>query len=252
MKNLAILQARCSSTRLPGKVLKDLEGRPMIDQQISRVLQSKRLGQLIVATSTDPSDNILAQHLLDQGAKVFRGSLDDVLDRYYQAGSLHRGETIIRLTGDCPLFDPGLLDELIDYFEQGNFDYASNSLQATYPDGLDAEIFKFSALERAWKNARIPSDREHVTPYIHKLREPFLIGFKKNSVDYSDHRWTVDNTQDFEMVKAVYSKLYSENPFFNWRDILNLLEKHPEIREINQGIQRNEGYESSIKKDGAL
>lgn len=250
MKNLAILQARCSSTRLPGKVLKTLEGRAMIDQQIARVLRSKRLDQLVVATSVDASDDPLADHLEKQGIAVFRGSLNDVLDRFYQAALVHRAPTIIRLTGDCPLFDAGVLDELIEFFEKGDYDYASNAIEATYPDGLDAEIFRFSALESAWKKAQLPSEREHVTPYIHKRSEPFTIGHMKNSIDYSGQRWTVDNPEDFEMVKRVYAELYPKNPSFDWKDVLALLEQHPEIREINTGIQRNEGYLQSLKKDG--
>ncbi len=246
---LAILQARMSSTRLPGKVLKPILGRPMLALQIERVLQSKKIDKLVVATSVDPTDDSIEALCRELSIPCFRGSLDDVLDRFYKAALNFQPKHIVRLTGDCPLIDPDILDELITFYLKGNYDYASNSREPTFPDGLDAEIFKFDVLEKAWKEAKLPSQREHVTSFIYQHPERFSLGIYKNAVDLSFHRWTVDYEEDFEFVSKIFEELYPKNPRFRMADILKFLELHPELVEINKKFKRNEGFERSLQLD---
>ncbi|MHB8770854.1 MAG: aminotransferase class III-fold pyridoxal phosphate-dependent enzyme [Syntrophales bacterium] len=246
---LAILQARVSSSRLPGKVLKPILGKPMLQHQIERTLRSRKIDRLIVATSTDPSDDGLELLCKKMGLPCYRGDLDDVLDRYYQAAQSYDPRHVVRLTGDCPLIDPFLIDKTIEFYLAGNYDYATNSLEPTFPDGLDVEIFSFPVLQEAWKTAQLPSEREHVTQFICNHSEMFRIGDLKGEPDLSHHRWTVDESQDLAFVTRIYEGLYPEKPDFATGDILLFLERHPEILALNQGIKRNEGLEKSIQED---
>jgi spore coat polysaccharide biosynthesis protein SpsF len=172
-----------------------------------------------------------------------------VLDRFYQASQAFRPDHIVRLTADCPLTDPVLIDEVIDFYLKGNFDYASNSVKATYPDGLDMEIFRFSCLESAWREADMPSQREHVTSFIYQHPQRFNLGQYESDVDLSHLRWTVDEPKDFELVSMIYEALYQENPNFSTQDILRLLDLHPEWAHWNTQHQRNEGYKKSLEAD---
>lgn len=246
---LAILQARMSSTRLPGKVLKPILGEPMLFRQIERIRRSKKIDDLIVATSTSKEDDQIEKLCSEKNVRCFRGSLDDVLDRFYGAAMTCNSEYIMRLTGDCPLFDPGIADELVDFFILGGYDYVSNTVEPTYPDGLDIEIMKFSALKTAWEEAKLPSEREHVTPYILKHPEVFSVGCMKNSEDLSQMRWTVDEPEDYEFVKFIYEYLYDRNSEFTWEDVLCFIQNNPEVATINSNFRRNEGYEKSLNKD---
>jgi spore coat polysaccharide biosynthesis protein SpsF len=178
-----------------------------------------------------------------------RGSTDDVLDRFYQAARRHRPDHIVRLTGDCPLADPGLIDELIQFYLAHDYDYASNCARSTLPDGLDAEVFRFGALERAWREARLASQREHVTPYIHQNPAKFRIGCKSYTPDLSHLRWTVDEPADYELVGRIYDALYPTNPEFTTQDILQLLSERPELAGLNTKHARNEGYAKSLAYD---
>lgn len=246
---LAILQARVSSTRLPEKVLAPVLGAPMLLRQIERIRGSRRIDQLAVATSNDPSDDPLEE--LCRGADVtcYRGSLNDVLDRYYECGKAYAATNVVRLTGDCPLADPRLIDHIISAYLESGADYASNTLQPTYPDGLDVEVFRFQALERAWREASLPSEREHVTPYIYGHGEFFSLLSVTRDFDLSDLRWTVDNPEDLEFVRRVYEALYPSKPDFETDDILDLLARHPELGKINAHIGRNEGLKKSLLAD---
>ena len=246
---LAVLQARCSSTRLPGKVLLPLCGEPMVARQIERVLRSRRIDRLIVATSTAASDDPLAELCRDRRVDCFRGDLDDVLDRVYRAAEPHQPTHVVRLTADCPLADPAVIDALIAFCLEGRFDYASNALEPTFPDGLDAEIMTFAALREAWTNARLPSQREHVTPYIYQHADRFRVGSFKREPDLSALRWTVDERADYELVSAVYDALYPANPAFASEDVLRLLQARPELRTLNTQFARNAGYETSLERD---
>ena len=246
---LVILQARVSSSRLPGKVLKPILGKPMLACQIERVLQSRRIDQLVVATSTDPSDDALENLCRQINVHCFRGSLNDVLNRFYQAAKIWQPQHIVRLTGDCPLIDPEIIDAVINFYLAGGYDYASNSIQSTFPDGLDVEIFQFSILEEAWKEAILPSQREHVTPFIHQQPERYRIGHYRNAEDLSRLRWTVDEPEDFELVDRIYEALYPVNPEFRMPDVLALLQRQPELAAINQEYERNEGLKKSLNED---
>jgi spore coat polysaccharide biosynthesis protein SpsF len=246
---LAILQARTSSSRLPGKVLAPILGKPMLVRQIERLRRCREIDELIVATSVDASDDVIAELCRELGLDCRRGSLDDVLDRFYQAAKPYRPEHIVRLTGDCPLADPGLIDALIRFYLAESADYASNCHEPSLPDGLDAEVMRWEALAAAWREARLPSEREHVTPFLRKHPERFRIRLWRNPIDLSHHRWTVDEPQDLQFVRAVYAALYPHNPAFGMQDILELLARQPELAAINAGIRRNAGYEKSLQAD---
>lgn len=247
---LAILQARVTSSRLPGKVMLPLLGQPMLARQLERVRRATLIDQLMVATSVDGSDDPLAL-LCDQlGVACHRGQLDDVLDRFYQAGLPYRPEHIVRLTGDCPLADPDLIDRVIRLCLESGCDYVSNgTAPATFPDGLDVEVMRFSALEQAWCEARLPSEREHVTPFIYHHPERFRLAQYRNPVDLSHLRWTVDEAADFTLVRIVYETLYPQQPDFDTSAILHLLDARPELVTLNTDHQRNEGYAKSLLHD---
>jgi spore coat polysaccharide biosynthesis protein SpsF (cytidylyltransferase family) len=247
---LAILQARTASTRLPGKVLKLILGKPMLQLEIERILRSRRIDRLVVATSTDKEDDEIEALCKDLQISCFRGSLDDVLDRFYKAALQYKPENVVRLTGDCPLIDPKVIDEVVDFLIKGGFDYAANCMKpSTFPDGLDVEVFKFSALETARQEAVLPSHREHVTPFICQNPEQFQIDCYKNNVDLSHLRWTVDEQEDFDLVSRIYESLYPENPEFTTNDILSLLNRNPLLLQINSHIKCNEGYKKSLEAD---
>lgn len=231
---LAVLQARCSSTRLPGKVLKPILGTPMLLKQVERIKRSKLIDLLLVATSVEPSDDQIAQLCAKHAIDCFRGSLEDVLDRFYQAVERHNPGHVVRITGDCPLIDPEIIDQTIELHLRGQYDYTSNCLERTYPHGLDVEVFTAASLEAAWREAALPYEREHVTPYLKEHPELFKIGSLKNSVDLSHLRWTVDYESDYVLVKRIYESLYQANPAFTTADILALLDAKPELSLINQ------------------
>ncbi|MDZ4722672.1 MAG: glycosyltransferase family protein [candidate division Zixibacteria bacterium] len=249
---LGILQARYSSTRLPGKVLKPIVGTPMLFHQIERVRRASLLDGLIVATSADSSDDQLTIALHNRGIKCFRGSLDDVLDRFYQAASQSSPAHVVRLTGDCPLSDPDIIHDVIRFHLEGGYDYSSNTIKPTFPDGLDVEIVRFTSLKQGWQKAKLKSEREHVTPYFYNNPDKFKIGSFTQSPDLSQLRWTVDNLQDFELIHEIYSSLYPVNSAFTTQDILSLLDERPELKTINTKSNRNEGYEKSLTEDSLI
>lgn len=252
MTVLAILQARVLSTRLPNKVLAPLLGQPMLARQIERLRRAKMLDKLVVATSDDASDAPLAAMCADIGVPCYRGSLDDVLARFHGACAAHGpADHIVRLTGDCPLADPAVVDRVVRHHLESNADYTTNTVLPTWPDGLDIEIMRSSVLQRAYDKARLPSEREHVTPYIHKQPELFRIEHVKGDRDLSSLRWTVDEPADLSFVTAVYEALYLRNPAFATDDVLVLLEKHPELAKINGNFLRNEGYAKSLAADAS-
>ncbi len=248
---LGILQARTSSRRLPGKVLKPILGRPMLERQIERLRRARRLDKLVVATSTDASDDAIAALCRSLSVDCFRGSLDDVLDRFYQAARRYAPRAVVRLTGDCPLADPQVIDQLIDMHLAGGFDYTSNVVRRSYPDGLDTEVMGFHCLETAWREAVLPSEREHVTPFIRSHRERYRFGDLAQAEDLSDRRWVVDDPADFAFISAIYEALYPANPAFTTADILALLERRPDIAARMGHAPTNEGYQRSLAADAA-
>lgn len=247
---LCIVQARSSSTRLPGKVLKPILGKPMILHELERLQRSKRIDKIVLATSQDESEKELADIVAGNDFKAYRGSLDDVLDRYYQCAKPYQPEHVVRITGDCPVIDWRVVDAVIEkHLAEGN-DYTSTSEE--YPDGLDTEIVRFSALEQAWKDARMSSEREHVTLYIRNHADQFRCGQMACRQNLNRMRWTVDEPQDFEFIRQVYEELYGQNNDFSMQDILQLLKRRPALLTINQGIQRNEGLLKSLREDKEL
>lgn len=244
---LAILQARTSSSRLPGKVLRSLMGRAMILRQMERLKRSREIGRLVLATSIDESDDKLVSVAETAGYIVYRGSLDDVLGRYYACAKEYGADHIVRVTGDCPLIDWRVSDDVIVRHLTEKNDYTHTTER--FPDGLDIEIMTFTALEQAYREARLISEREHVTLYFRNHPECFRIGSVDCAEDYRDLRWTVDEPCDFAFVEAVYEKLYAKNNDFSMQDILVLLKEHPDLRTLNQGIIRNEGLLKSLAED---
>lgn len=247
MEVLAIVQARCSSSRLPGKVLKELAGRPMILQELTRLGRSKKIDRIVLATSTEESDSPLADVLSDSPVDVFRGNLDDVLDRYYQCARKYQPSHVVRITGDCPMIDWRIVDSVItQHIESGNDYTATNE---NFPDGLDTEVMRFSALEKVWAEAKLKSEREHVTLYIRNNKEKFKIGYLACRHNLSAMRWTVDEQRDFDFVQKVYEELYPQSNDFSTGDVLNILKIKPELLKINSGIVRNEGLLKSLAED---
>lgn len=249
MNNIvAIIQARMASTRLPGKILADLAGKPLLYHVVSRTKQAGTLNRVVVATTDKPSDNETGKCCDKIGVDCFRGSEDDVLDRFYQAGRFFKADVIVRVTADCPLLDPGVIDHVVDVFKKGKYDYVANVIEPTYPDGLDTEVFSFAALERARNKAALKSEREHVTPFIRKSSNSFRLANVKNAVDLSAMRWTVDEPADLDFVRCVYA-FFGSNHLFGMADIVALLHAHPELQTINAAFERNEGYQRSLRDD---
>ncbi|MCM8542612.1 MAG: glycosyltransferase family protein [Lentisphaeraceae bacterium] len=251
MKFLAIIQARLSSTRLPGKVLKKILGKSLIEHQLSRVKRSKYIEKIVVATSDAHEDGAIEDVCLKLGVSCFRGSLDNVLERFYGAALEYKPEHVIRLTGDCPLSDPEVIDDLVQYYLERDCDYAANCVKAHYPDGLDAEVFSFKVLEETYNNAQMPSQLEHVTPYIRECGL-YRIAHYEPEFDYSHLRWTVDEPEDFILVKNIFESLFPKDENFSWYDVLELLANNKELGKINRQFQRNEGYLKSIEKEQSL
>ena len=245
---LAVLQARVSSSRLPGKVLKKILGKPMLQLQLERLGRVKRLDKIVVATSREISDDPIEKLCQNLNVSCFRGSLDDVLDRYYQSALVYQPDHIVRVTGDCPLTDPVLIDDVIQFYLEENFDYVM--LEKTFPHGLDLEIFPFSVLLQTWENAELPSQREHVTLYM-RNSDKFHLGMFKGKKNLSYLRWTVDEPEDFEFVQKVYHNLYSSKPNFTTQDILNLLKRRPDLLKINEeaGKKWEEHFHKSLQND---
>jgi spore coat polysaccharide biosynthesis protein SpsF len=231
---VAVIQARMGSTRLPGKVLADILGKPMLGWVVERVRASRTVDQVVVATSVKAEDDQIAELCHQQEVECFRGSEDDVLDRYYHAAREYRAQIIVRITSDCPLIDSGVIDKTVLSFLKEEVDYASNSIGRTYPRGLDTEVFTFEALERAHAEARQPYQRSHVTPYFYENPALFRILSVTAEADHSAYRWTVDTKEDLAFVRAVYGRLGAENCSFE--EVLRLMKELPRLAELNQGI----------------
>ena len=234
---LAILQARMSSSRLPGKVLKDLVGRPMLGRQIDRLRRCRTIDRLVIATSVDQSDAAISAFAAAEGIGCHRGPLNDVLGRYAEtADKFGPADHVVRLTADCPLTDPQVIDDVIALHLRERADYTSNSVERTFPKGLDVEVMTQAALMRAHAEADTPSHREHVTMYIYRNPELFRIVQHRQHPDRSALRWTVDYPQDFAMVEQVYRLLLPEATEFGQAEILACLAEHPGIAAMNEGL----------------
>ncbi len=249
-KVLAIIQARMNSTRLPSKALLDLMGKSVLEHIIERVRAAKSVSEVVVATTDTVHDDVLEAALKKMGFAVFRGSENDVLDRFYQCALPYKPELIVRVTADDPLKDPEIIDRAVGLLlADPHLDYCSNTIKPTFPEGLDIEAFRFSVLEKAHHEAKLPSEREHVTPYIWKNPGTFKTLNFEHDEDLSSWRWTMDKLDDFEFIQAIYRKFYSGKSYFPYRAVIEHIKAHPELREINSGTVRNEGYLKSLQKE---
>jgi spore coat polysaccharide biosynthesis protein SpsF len=239
---VAIIQARMGSTRLPGKVLKDLEGETVLARVLARVKRAATIGHIIVATSDAAGDDVIVAECKRLSTRVFRGGAQDVLDRYYRGAQLFKAEVVVRITADCPLIDPELVDETVKRFLDELPDYASNALVRTYPRGLDTEVFTLRALERAWSESSDPYQRAHVTPFIYQNPKRFKVLAVKGEKDYSSLRWTLDTPEDLEFLRAVYAR-FPERDDFGWLEVLSLLEREPHLLDLNRNVVQKDLHE---------
>jgi len=245
-KVVIIVQARMGSTRLPGKINMPILGKPMLQRELERLLQSKHADACVLATSTNKEDDVPFAIAKAAGVECFRGDEKDVLDRYYKAAKEAKAEVIVRVTGDCPLHDPEVVDETIERFFNKGADYAKHP--ENYPEGVDTEVCSISALEAAWKEARLPSEREHVTLFIRNHPERFkLDSWKRGEIDGSNMHWSVDTAPDLAFVTKVYE--HFGETMFHMRDVFQLLVEKPELLEINKGGTGFEGLAKSLKED---
>jgi len=255
LKIIAIVQARSSSSRLPNKVLKSILGTPMIIHLLKRVNKSKNINKLILATSTDRTDDKLVNIVSKYNFQTYRGSLRDVLKRFNDCAKKENADAIVRITGDCPLIDYELIDEIINEFKKENLDYIGNSIDSnrlTVPDGFDIEVFKSWLLFEASEKALLLSEREHVTPWMRRSNSKIKWRHYEHKKKFPYYRLTVDDANDLKVIKKIFNKLYPKNPYFCLKDIIDFLIKNPEISNINIDTVRNEGYIKSLKNDELL
>jgi spore coat polysaccharide biosynthesis protein SpsF len=239
--NIAIIiQARMGSTRLPGKVLKQIQGKSVLRHVIERVSFSNFNPNIVIATTENIIDDPIMLEAERMEVQVYRGSENDVLLRYYEAAQFYRADIIVRITSDCPLIDYTVLDQMLARFiiDQEKLDYLSNTCDRTFPRGLDIEIFKFESLQKAYNEAKMEFEREHVTPYIWRHKELFRIKQFKNDINYANLRWTLDTTEDFELIKEIYDALYGGNNRFGMKEILIAYKNHPEWNLINASVEQ--------------
>lgn len=241
MRIIATIEARMDSSRLPGKILKEILGRPTLELLVERVRRSKFIQDVVVATTVAPNDETTVNACDKMGVKSFRGSSDDVLARVLQAAKANNADLIVELTGDCPLLDPVLIDDVIRYFLDGNFDYVSNVLERTYPRGMDTQIFPVRVLEEVDKLTQDPADRENVSLYIYEHPERFKLGgvtARDPLLRRPDLRLTVDMPEDYALIKAIYENLYPKNPSFSLGDVIRLIEENPDLKALNAHVQQ--------------
>lgn len=246
----AIIQARMSSTRLPGKVLKKVLGKTLLEHQLDRIRSASKLDRIVVATSTSVSDSVIADLCREKKIECFRGSENDVLGRYYECAKSIGADTIVRLTADCPLSDPDIVDKVVGLFLASGADYAGNTVPpntSKFPDGTDVEVFTMASLERANKECKDPHDREHVTFYFWKHNNGFKLAQLANSKDYSKYRFTVDYPEDFEVVKFILKALDKRKSFGHVDEIIEILDSNPEVKAKNSRYYFGIGWEKSKK-----
>lgn len=244
MTTVAIIQARVGSSRLPSKVLADLEGRTMLERVVRRTRRAQKLDAVVVATTVEPADEAIVGLCRDLGTPCFRGSEHDVLDRFHGAAREHRARWVVRITSDCPFIDPRVIDRVVaaldgsdDSGPTDGVDYAANHLERTYPRGLDAEAMTFETLDTAWREAGEPFERIHVTPFIYRHPERFRLASVRHEIDLHHHRWTVDTADDLALARAIYRRLGGDDRA-GWLDILALIEAEPELAELNRHVRQ--------------
>lgn len=244
-RTLAIIQARMSSSRLPGKVLLDLGGEPMLVRVVERARRAITVDDVVIATTLDPVDDPIEVLCRERGYLVYRGSQYDVLDRFYQAARLFKADVIVRLTADCPVVDPDVIDLTVRAFLSAGADFAANRLpppwKRTYPIGLDTEVCSFAGLERAWKEASLPFEREHVMPYFYDTEDRFKVVIVDHTPDLSSYRWTVDTAEDLHLLREIFSRFKDDR--FTWMEILELVQREPGLMQINSGVRHKQAME---------
>jgi spore coat polysaccharide biosynthesis protein SpsF len=236
-RTVVVVQARMGSTRLPGKVLQDLHGRPLLERQVERLRRARSTDAIVIATTTEPRDDALVELAASIGVAVFRGDEHDVLARYAGAAAAHAAEVVVRVTADCPLIDPDVLDRCVRRLQgDDGLDYVSNTLRRTYPRGLDVEVLRRATLDAADREATDPADREHVTRFVWRQPERFRLANVADDVDHSDLRWTVDTPADLALVRAVYADLYPADPAFGYAEALRHALAHPHVHALNAHV----------------
>jgi spore coat polysaccharide biosynthesis protein SpsF len=244
-KVVAIIQARMGSTRLPGKVLMEVDGVPLLEIMLSRVVKSELLDQVVIATSTLPNDDKIIEFCQKKNFECFRGSEEDVLSRYFECANKYKADIVVRLTADCPLIDPQIIDKVINHYLEKNVDYNANTIpseKSTFPDGSDVEVFSLDALERAYKEAKDPKDREHVTFYFWKYNNNFTKAQLSQNSDWSNYRFTVDYPEDFEVVEFIIKELTKRKSFGHLKEVIEILEINPDIKNINSSYSFGQGW----------
>jgi len=247
MSVIAIIQARMSSSRLPGKVLMPLGGKPVLAHILDRLSLCVLVKDVVVATSDDPSDRPVEEFCDQKGIKCFKGSLSDVLDRFHQTAKFYDADDILRITGDCPLIDPIVIDSIISSYYCGAYDLYG--LSGDFPDGLDCTVIAREALDRAWREAVLDSEREHVCPYIEKNKDIFKVGGLEMFSQLGSVRLTLDEEADYLLLEEIFNNLGHIRPIFRTHDVLDFLRKNPDLAELNTYIPRNQGYKKSLERD---
>ncbi len=249
----AIIQARMGSTRLPNKTLMKIEGKPLLWHLLERVRKTRTIDEIVIATTDNPRDREILEFARNYGVRAYCGSEEDVLDRFYRVAKEVKADTIVRVTPDCPMISPAVIDKVVSEYLKGGYSYVTNTLLLTYPDGYDVEVFSFKALEKAWKECKDPASREHVTPYLRnsgRFKTKNVIS--EDPVDPREYKWSVDRAEDLEFVKSVFKRLYKKHKFFSYDDIKGLLKREPDIRRDSRDIIPNEGYYKSILKTSRI
>ncbi len=248
----AIIQARMASSRLPDKVMLDIAGEPMLVRVVERTRRARSLDQVVVATTTDPSDDPIETLCIDRGYLCYRGSMHDVLDRYFQAAKHFDTQIIVRITADCPVIDPDLIDQAVGELKRSDADFVANRLpppwHRTYPIGLDIEVCTFQALERAWKEAYQPQHREHVMPYLYEQEGRFHTILLNHDQDYGRLRWTVDTCEDLKLIRRIYDHFNSRDDF-SWLDLLELFQEEPKLAEINAEVEHKTALDFDERRE---
>jgi spore coat polysaccharide biosynthesis protein SpsF len=242
VKTVVIVQARMASTRLPGKVLKEVLGKPLLEYQIERLRMVKSADQIVVATTLNDEDGAILQYCERLSLPCFRGAEQDVLSRYHAAATAFNADAVVRVTSDCPIIDPDIVERVLRYYHENatKFDYVSNCLTRTYPRGMDTEVFPFRILEEAFFEATEPADREHVTPFICRQKQRFRLANVAYHKDLSCHRWTVDTGEDLALIQRIIESLYLRIPAFRMEDVLDLFDRDASLFQINAHIAQKE------------
>lgn len=255
MRTIAIIQARMNSSRLPGKVLKDIAGEPMIARVLERARRASSVDDAMIATTTDASDDAIEAFCRERGYLVYRGSMFDVLDRFYNAAKMAQADVIVRVTADCPVIDPAVIDQTVALFHSSGADFACNRLpppwKRTWPIGLDTEVCSFAGMERAWREATLPYEREHVMPFFYDQEGRFKVEVLDHDPDYGALRWTVDTAEDLALLREIFKRFEGRDDF-TWEDVLHLVQREPELNLINAGVRHKVGTEvdSRMEQDG--